>query len=930
MSSKTRLLFRWGVWMCYSEWEKDQPKEDWSGSLDIRDGDLQNPQLVMYYGWAGPTRRTFVPLDEPCWKSRTKYARPMFGYQGLEGLLVDVRGGKDTQIVFTSGVLGVKFNMGDIPAGGKLTWPVGSKYSCSELVVCRIEDEGEYWDQQRVSALISKDQRSRKIFKTGDFDGDFITRDIHHQLGSWVPPGGTLAIPFGWEEENAIVTWHFTGSYFAPVSESYPATGMFEYIPPKLHFETKLDGKKLGEFRYIAKFIRAACTGLEHTDLLEGVSGQHLLEITNLSDYGNYPLEYGIYLVLTCVSLEQKPVNWLSQKKCLPFRIPELDEFEQSEEEDFYAGPRGVMVGYETNTLEAENGWFDSLLQYMAITGNGNYVFFRVEQDKVTEAVWKRWFEFCGKQHIYFTVGMTSTAWSVDFHLICELAKKHAAKYFIGVLQHEPTSFIYKGWSESQITSVSDIKEAEAVFIQQVNKAYDPWPDNVPKVLGEGALTHKYGYKSKADIIQTETMVNNTSLMFAEARGAATANGRKFWGAHIANHVHCLPENRWHQRMRWLNLYMGYLSGVSLFEEGEESALGQVHSFVTGPSDPMPLDSQKKISQFFKWARANPRPSRLQVDVGFLYGRHDLITGGMSLNKKRPVRVWEGIGKHNSFWDYSDPEYGWLLIDLFLPGVWLCPILRDDDRLRRWFAGTPYGQVDVIDLEAKEGCFDSYKMLVLPGWNTMSNDDMKKFIRYVQQGGTLVMALPQLQTSTDREKVLSTYKFDFVDPDLIDGLCGLQIAGAGKRCSSIDAMSEHWQMADDENKNLRLMEVKLTSGTSVFDSQGSPVLVENRLGKGRVFTWSTMDYMGHKGLRKLVRKWLEKTTNELPFDIRLEGGDNEVASYIYQMKDGRKRVYLINTDWTVAGNIKKCKLISAKGQSVEVDVKEGQLSEVIL
>ena len=35
---------------------------------------------------------------------------------------------------------------------------------------------------------------------------------------------------------------------------------------------------------------------------------------------------------------------------------------------------------------------------------------------------------------------------------------------------------------------------------------------------------------------------------------------------------------------------------------------------------------------------------------------------------------------------------------------------------RRWLAGTPHGQVDVVPVEADEACLCSYRLLVMPGW----------------------------------------------------------------------------------------------------------------------------------------------------------------------------------------------------------------------
>jgi hypothetical protein len=75
-----------------------------------------------------------------------------------------------------------------------------------------------------------------------------------------------------------------------------------------------------------------------------------------------------------------------------------------------------------------------------------------------------------------------------------------------------------------------------------------------------------------------------------------------------------------------------------------------------------------------------------------------------------------------------------------------------------------------------------------------------------------------------------------------------------------------------------------------------------------------------------VRAWLEAFVGCLDKPVRLTGGDGEVAYFVYPEGDG-KRVYLVNTDWTAAGNTKSC-TIHAGGKSVDVDVEEGVVAIV--
>ena len=921
----TRLLLRWGVWMAYSEWRPDQPHEDWSGSLSIEGGTMRDPRLVIYHGSWGPQRRVYVPLDRPEWKSpHLDFVRPLWGYKGLEGLLVDVEGGERSLLRFRSAMLNVEFRLGDIPEGGQLAWPAGSKYGHSELVACRLEDEGVYWNNLTARQEEARTGKKRVELGLNLFRGDYLRRELHHRLGAWIPPGGTVEIPLTWDRPGtAVATWRFAGTTWAPgpdtMNELYAGSSS-----PLVKITTRLDGKPLSGASYKAKFMRGANSALEHTDELSGPfsPGGHILSISNLSPDKAYVVLYG-------VTVRDAPKNWDVLKNCLPFQADWFDGSFPVENAggDVPSGGRGVIVGYDTNVLAAENGWIDAAIRFQARTGAGNFILFRTETDQVSEADWRRWFKSCRENHLYFALRTQMSKPALPVDELLRLAADTGGEYFLGAKNHELSLPLYAGWNDVDFPPTRTLADVERDYLRYIRESYRVGA--APRLLGEAALFHRYDYKAGVNLILSETMTGNTSLLLAEARGAARAYGRDLWGMHIACHVQCTPEG-WHQeRMFWLNLYLGYLSGASILED-EEGALAKVHSFVSGPTDPLPSARQKIIADFFRWARRHPRSSPPAVDLGFLYGRHDAITGGMSLNTERPVRVWEGFGPAAPSWEYGRPESGWLLMDAFLPGVWLCPVLRKESGLRRWFAGTPYGQVDVVPIEADAPRLSAYKLLVFPGWHTMEPEDMKKLISYVESGGTLVLGLPHLQSSADRTKILSSTDWPFVDPGLIERLCGIRIGGPGGAARNGEALGQTWDLQDSERGLLGVADILLRGAEVVGRADGRTLVVENKLGKGRTLTFTAYEFFGHRGLETLARAWLEKLARELPSDIRLEGGDGEVSFFVYPQADGRNRVYLINTDWTTPGNEKRCRLRARSGDALDVTVREGQVTEVVM
>jgi hypothetical protein len=396
-----------------------------------------------------------------------------------------------------------------------------------------------------------------------------------------------------------------------------------------------------------------------------------------------------------------------------------------------------------------------------------------------------------------------------------------------------------------------------------------------------------------------------------------------------ACHGHFTPEDERHNRMFFLNLALGYLSGASLIED-EEAGLATVHSFPAGPSDPMPAQRQRIVAEFRRWAAEHPRTSVPEVEIGLLYGRHEMLTGGLSLNRERPVRVWDAFAPAVPEWEYGAPERGWLLADLFYPGVWLCPVLRDERTLRRWFSGTPHGFADIVPVEADAECLAPYRLLVFPGWHTMEPGDADRLAAWAGDGGTLVMSLAQLQDSADRTRVLrEPAGWRFADAGRVEALTGLRIRGPGGPAGAVEAFGASWSLEDVADGPVALADVEAAGARTVLEAGGRPLLVEHRLGRGRVFTWTAWTHPGHRGLLPLARRWTESLLPGLPLSVRLEGGDGEVAFFVYP-EDGKRRVYLVNTDWRTPGNGKRCVVTTRDRGRAGVTVREGEIAEVVV
>jgi hypothetical protein len=111
---------------------------------------------------------------------------------------------------------------------------------------------------------------------------------------------------------------------------------------------------------------------------------------------------------------------------------------------------------------------------------------------------------------------------------------------------------------------------------------------------------------------------------------------------------------------------------------------------------------------------------------------------------------------------------------------------------------------------------------------------MAKLISYVEAGGTLVLGLPHLQSSADRTKILSSSEWPFVDPALVERLCGIRIDGPGGPARSGQSLGKTWDLRDPGRGPLQVADVSLRGAEVVGSADGRPLVVEKKLGKGRI------------------------------------------------------------------------------------------------
>ena len=298
-------------------------------------------------------------------------------------------------------------------------------------------------------------------------------------------------------------------------------------------------------------------------------------------------------------------------------------------------------------------------------------------------------------------------------------------------------------------------------------------------------------------------------------------------------------------------------------------------------------------------------------------------------------------------WRPLTPEYGLRYLDVFFPGVWLPNLEQTPEIVRRWYCGTPLGEIEFAPIDAPAEILAQYKLLLLLGWNTMDEAQYRSLRAYVEQGGRLFMSVPHATGNESRRFLAEDLEpLNLVRNGDFRDLFGVAVKGRGPRLGRIQgdpAVADNpvggfFQVSTTstpppvvpQHPLVDLAEVEL-AGAEVLATDlasGAPVLVRHRVGAGEAYLLCTHEYPGNSRLVPFVKPLVRALAQTTPWPVELEDVSGDVYYTVREEAEaGVQTIHLLNTDWTAAGNEKACRLRLGDAW-VELAVREGRISAV--
>ncbi len=341
--------------------------------------------------------------------------------------------------------------------------------------------------------------------------------------------------------------------------------------------------------------------------------------------------------------------------------------------------------------------------------------------------------------------------------------------------------------------SPSDAKSTKDAYLQ--------FADGIKATAEQGATRHTgvtpffntffdAGYKW----VGYESLYGTHELLFGAIRGISNSHKQSSFGAHSALQWSTMPlETKGHLLRYKISLNLSYMHGVTEIntEEGLwrfSNAFSEYDRF----SKPC-IDHLKIQTEFNRFVCLNERKGKIKTNIAMLMGKYD----GMECFSASNV-----FGQAGDEWKKSYPEESWNLLKVFYPRADLNAIYyyivnggkaninekdkaimetlpglyRDviDDQSVGFYTETPYGPIDIISVDCDN--YSDYKFLFFTGWNTAEVSQLKKLCKFVESGGTLLLAKPHLYSTVDRKTALSG-KAKVINSKLVEKLLSYRDTG---------------------------------------------------------------------------------------------------------------------------------------------------------
>lgn len=493
-----------------------------------------------------------------------------------------------------------------------------------------------------------------------------------------------------------------------------------------------------------------------------------------------------------------------------------------------------------------------------------------------------------------------------QWHDLCHIAFNEDPEHTN--CEYNPTTYVHDGEIMYRYINKNyprDVKLAEEYTAKQlkvmtVNETRHTGPSVMFKIF------KAVGY----NWVGAETMYSSLEPLVGFMRGFCKANGMRKFGVHHALQWSSTPlkDIKHYDRYR-LALYLSYMLGVT--DINTEEGLWRMEEYFLHPHrfKEECLEHLKQEQDFYRYVKTHSRTGEFYTPFAFVSGKHDGILMFGSNN------MWGWDNTPQTCAEDSWRELLKMVYPLSLPqealyrhgvGDWKEPM--------GYYTGTPDGNPDIIPLESENDILNGYKLLIFAGYNMCEQEEAKKLLAYVKQGGKVVLTRAHLTNTTDYEKIRSfdlsfeNHEFSFLNSEaefVSDTKNGVELPV----CKSFTQCDEILEATDS----------------------GLPLVCKYKIGEGEVILFNTKVYPAHPSIKGIYEGVVK---SEIAKAVKAEKvwakTGNDVGTAMYKQSDGSMHCYFIAVDWyNGRDGIRRAELL-VDDNSYAVELPFGLMTKVVV
>ncbi len=389
-------------------------------------------------------------------------------------------------------------------------------------------------------------------------------------------------------------------------------------------------------------------------------------------------------------------------------------------------------------------------------------------------------------------------------------------------------------------------RQIKDAFVERVRRAVEPFHEQqVPVGHSSAVLWHSLFAEAGVDVLCSEIGENipNVNMMIASNRGAARAYDRPWmidhstWWSPRGHAGSQVSPREGHTPWCLFTTLLGAVMGGVDYVQLEVDWAAYTRDY-------RPLPWGLAMNNLAALSRIIGPRGNTATPFAILMGHESGWPGvGWRVGDVRGAGLFDGM--RHQFMQTRDADLSLKVLDIFYPGFERCAW---DPEYPGFLAESPLGTLDIVPDNLSPEKYARYGVLVALGYHRTTAPSLDALRQYVEAGGILVCSDTLFLDESERlvkpchAEPLIGCEYDRRERKLIhlyqpEGILD-EIEGLAKAGSRVE-WQDHW-----------LHPVRLTTGRVVGRLDDAPYLIENRLGKGRVFFVTALNMVGSSAERR--------------------------------------------------------------------------------